>query len=48
MFNCLSNGLFTKYIFFPVQNKVVETDFVVAFLVPVPVPAAKRMSGNPA
>ena len=26
----LSNGLFTKYLLFPVQTKTVETDFVVA------------------
>ena len=38
--------LFTKYLFFSVQNKIVETDFLVPFPIPVPVPAAKRMSGN--
>ena len=26
----LSNGLFTKYLLFPVQTKTVQTDFVVA------------------
>ena len=32
---CLQN------VFFPVQTKIVETDILVTFLVPVPVPAAK-------
>ena len=40
-------GLFTKCLFFPVQIKIVETDFLVPFPVPFPVPAAKRTSGNP-
>ena len=37
---CLQN-----IFFFRVQTKTVETDFVVAFLVPVPVSAAKRRVG---
>ena len=38
---CLQNVFF-----FPVQTKIVETDFLVPFPIPVLVTAAKRMSGE--